>query len=196
MDILDLNKAQATQQNEQEVEDKEKESKEPVVLEDLSALAWLELEEFSRLSGLPKERILELVNLGKIKSKISHNKLLIDASSGTNALIKKVENNLISMDMNGCSLEPVFVEKTINTILNCMIKSLALKMKRFQPLKNENMFLKDALISMQEVYEEDKKTIDLLRDELNQAREEIEFMKRKYRLMWGKVADMSNMNKK
>ncbi len=81
MDILDLNKAQAVQQNEQETENKEQESKEPVVLEDLSALAWLELEEFSRLSGLPKERILELVNIGKIKSKISHNKLLIDASS-------------------------------------------------------------------------------------------------------------------
>ncbi|MGL2810994.1 DUF3972 domain-containing protein, partial [Helicobacter pylori] len=29
MDILDLNKAQAVQQNEQKVEDKEKESKEP-----------------------------------------------------------------------------------------------------------------------------------------------------------------------
>ncbi|GAA7919178.1 hypothetical protein BB419_04260 [Helicobacter pylori] len=196
MDILDLNKVQATQQNEQEVEDKELESKEPVVLEDLSALAWLELEEFSRLSGLPKERILELVNLGKIKSKISHNKLLIDASSGTNALIKKVENNLISMDMNGRSLEPVFVEKTINTILNLHDKVIGAKDETISAFKNENIFLKDALISMQEVYEEDKKTIDLLRDELNQAREEIEFMKRKYRLMWGKVADMSSVNKK
>ncbi|GLP31669.1 hypothetical protein HpBGD84_17000 [Helicobacter pylori] len=98
MDILDLNKAQAVQQNEQEVEDKEKESKEPVVLEDLSALAWLELEEFSRLSGLPKERILELVNLGKIKSKISHNKLLIDATVSYTHLTlptnRKVENTI------------------------------------------------------------------------------------------------------
>lgn len=196
MDILDLNKAQAVQQNEQEVEDKEQEFKEPVVLEDLSALAWIELEEFSRLSGLPKERILELVNIGKIKSKISNNKLLIDASSGTNALIKKVENNLISVDMNGRSLEPVFVEKTINTILNLHDKVIGAKDETISAFKNENMFLKDALISMQEVYEEDKKTIDLLRDELNQAREEIEFMKRKYCLMWGKVADMSSVNKK
>ncbi|WP_033773335.1 DUF3972 domain-containing protein [Helicobacter pylori] len=196
MDILDLNKAQAAQQNEQEIEIKEKESQEPVVLEDLSALAWLELEEFSHLSGLPKERILELVNIGKIKSKISNNKLLIDASSGTNALIKKVENNLISMDMNGRSLEPVFVEKTINTILNLHDKVISAKDETISAFKNENMFLKDALISMQEVYEEDKKTIDLMRDELNKAREEIEFMKRKYRLMWGKVADMSSVNKK
>lgn len=159
MDILDLNKAQAVQQNEQEKEDRERESKEPVVLEDLSALAWIELEEFSHLSGLPKERILELVNIGKIKSKISDNKLLIDASSGTNALIKKVENNLISIDMNGRSLEPVFVEKTINTILNLHDKVIGAKDETISAFKNENMFLKDALISMQEVYEEDKKPL-------------------------------------
>ncbi|GAA8654013.1 hypothetical protein Hpoki265_13810 [Helicobacter pylori] len=55
MDILDLNKAQAVQQNEQEVEDKERESKEPVVLEDLSTLAWIELEEFSRLKKAVKK---------------------------------------------------------------------------------------------------------------------------------------------
>ena len=44
---------------------------------------------------------------------------------------------------------------------------------------------------MQEVYDDDKKTIDIMREELKNAREELEFMKRKYRLMWGKVSDLS-----
>ncbi|AFI05543.1 DUF3972 domain-containing protein [Helicobacter cetorum] len=190
MDILDLEKTKA------QVTSKEQDDRESVGLEDLSALAWLELEEFSHLSGLSKERILELVNAGKIQSRKSGDKLLIDASSGTNALIKKVENNLVSMDMNGHSLEPMFVEKTINTILSLHDKVVLAKDETISAFKNENMFLKDALISMQEVYEEDKKTIDMMRDELDKAREEIEFMKRKYRLMWGKVADMGSVNKR
>lgn len=33
--------------------------------------------------------------------------------------------------------------------------------------------------------------METLRLELEKAREEIEFMKRKYRLMWGKVANMT-----
>ena len=44
---------------------------------------------------------------------------------------------------------------------------------------------------MQEVYDDDKKTMETLRSELERSREEIEFMKRKYRLMWGKVANMT-----
>ncbi|WP_419470992.1 DUF3972 domain-containing protein [Helicobacter cetorum] len=166
------------------------------MLEDLSALAWVEVAEFSTLSGLSEERIIELVNEGKIQSKKSGSKLLIDVSSGTNALVKRVENNLVSMDMDGHALEPIFVEKTINTILGLHDKVVLAKDETIGAFKNENMFLKDALISMQEVYEEDKKTIDMMRIELEKAREEIEFMKRKYRLMWGKVSDMGSVNKK
>ncbi|WP_104748463.1 DUF3972 domain-containing protein [Helicobacter cetorum] len=193
MDILNLDKAK--QSMTEEISGTSK-SSEQVIPEDLSALAWVELAEFSNLSGLSKERVLELVNEGKIQSKKSGSKLLVDASSGTNALIKKVENNLVSMDMNGHSLEPMFVEKTINTILSLHDKVILAKDETIGAFKNENMFLKDALISMQEVYEEDKKTIDMMRNELEKAREEIEFMKRKYRLMWGKVSDMGSINKK
>ena len=36
---------------------------------------------------------------------------------------------------------------------------------------------------------DDKKTIALLREQLKVAQEEIEFLKRKYKMMWGKVVD-------
>ena len=120
---------------------------------------------------------------------------MIDASSGTSALIKRVENNLVSADMHGKELSPVFVEKTIATILSLHDKVIASKDETISAFKNENAFLKDALVSMQEVYDDDKKTMEVLRAELQSAREEVEFMKRKYRLMWGKVSNMADGSK-
>ncbi|PAF49763.1 hypothetical protein BKH41_00180 [Helicobacter sp. 12S02232-10] len=152
---------------------------------------WLSVEEFIKLSGIEEKRVLKLIEEGIIQSKTQNGKILIDATSGTNAIIKRVENNLVSADMNGNVLDPIFVEKTISTILGLHDKVVAAKDETISAFKNENVFLKDALISMQEVYDDDKKTIETMRNELQSAREEIEFMKRKYRLMWGKVSSLS-----
>lgn len=156
-----------------------------------SETTWLVLEEFVKLSGLEETKILDLINEGSIKSKKEDNKIFIDATSGTSALVKRVESGLVSADMSGKELDPVFVEKTISTILGLHDKVVAAKDETISAFKNENAFLKDALISMQEVYDDDKKTMETLREELERSREEIEFMKRKYRLMWGKVSNMT-----
>ena len=42
---------------------------------------------------------------------------------------------------------------------------------------------------MQEIYDDDKKTIEILRQQLQKTQEEVEFVKRKYKLMWGKVSN-------
>lgn len=152
---------------------------------------WLELGEFAKLSGLDETKVLELVNDGSIKSKQDGHQIFVDATTGTSALVKKVESGLVSADMSGKELDPVFVERTISTILGLHDKVVAAKDETISAFKNENSFLKDALISMQEVYDDDKKTMETLRNELEQSREEIEFMKRKYRLMWGKVSNMT-----
>ncbi|MCX2716327.1 DUF3972 domain-containing protein [Helicobacter sp. MIT 21-1697] len=152
---------------------------------------WLVLEEFTKLSGLDETKIMELIKEGAIKNKEEDGKIFVDATSGTSALVKKVESGLVSADMNGKELDPVFVEKTISTILGLHDKVIASKDETISAFKNENSFLKDALISMQEVYDDDKKTMETLRAELERSREEIEFMKRKYRLMWGKVSNMT-----
>ncbi|WP_258864255.1 MULTISPECIES: DUF3972 domain-containing protein [unclassified Helicobacter] len=151
----------------------------------------MSLEEFLKLSGLPQEKVLALIESGSILSKKEGDKVLIDATSGTSALVKRVEYSLLSSDTSGNALDPLFVEKTISTILSLHEKVVAGKDETISAYKNENSFLKEALVSMQEVYDDDKKTMETLRSELERAREENEFMKRKYRLMWGRVSDMS-----
>jgi len=51
------------------------------------------------------------------------------------------------------------------------------------------MFLKEALASLQELYDEDRKTIDTLTTQLKLSQQEVEFMRRKYKLMWGKTIE-------
>ena len=150
---------------------------------------WLLLDEFLRLSGLKKEKVAELIKDKTIKSKQENGRIYVEASTGTSALIKKVENRLVSLDMNGNALDPVFVEKTIATILGLHDKVLSSKDETIAAFKSENSFLKEALVSMQEIYDDDKKTIEILRQQLQKTQEEVEFVKRKYKLMWGKVSN-------
>ncbi|MWV62469.1 DUF3972 domain-containing protein [Helicobacter saguini] len=150
---------------------------------------WLLLDEFLRLSGLEKDKVMELINDKTIKSKIDGDKIYVEASTGTSALIKKVENRLVSLDMSGNALDPVFVEKTIATILGLHEKVTSAKDETIAAVKSENSFLKEALVSMQEIYDDDKKTIELLQQQLQKAQEEVEFVKRKYKLMWGRVSN-------
>lgn len=163
----------------------------PTPLETKSNATWMNLEEFLKLSGLPQEKVFALIESGNILSKKEGDKIFIDATSGTSALVKRVEYSLLSSDTSGNALDPLFVEKTISTILSLHEKVVAGKDETISAYKNENSFLKEALVSMQEVYDDDKKTMETLRSELERAREENEFMKRKYRLMWGRVSDMS-----
>lgn len=150
---------------------------------------WLLLDEFLRLSGLEKEKVAELIKDKTIKSKQENGRIYVEASTGTSALIKKVENRLVSLDMNGNALDPVFVEKTIATILGLHDKVLSSKDETIAAFKSENSFLKEALVSIQEIYDDDKKTIEILRQQLQKTQEEVEFVKRKYKLMWGKVSN-------
>ncbi|WP_104750143.1 DUF3972 domain-containing protein [Helicobacter cynogastricus] len=165
-------------------------------------VAWMELEEFLEVSKLPKERVLALIQDQSILSKHDEEHIWVDLHSATQVLAKRmVGKNVVPKtgypavleNMGTNALDPVFVEKTINTILSLHDKVIGAKDEAIYAFKNENIFLKDAVISMQEVYDEDKRTIEVLQDELTKLREEIDFMKRKYRLMWGKVTDMGNV---
>ena len=154
--------------------------------------SWVELEEFAKLAHLGKEKVLEMVANGALKSKQENEKLLIDASSGTQALVQSTMagNAVMLSNSANVSVDSDFVEKTIGTILSLHEKVVNSKEETISSVKNENQFLKDALFNTQEVYEDDKKTIAILREQLRAAQEEIEFLKRKYRLMWGKAIDV------
>ena len=75
----------------------------------------------------------------------------------------------------------------ISTILTLHEKVLDAKDETIKTLQGENEFLKSSVISMQEVYDEDRKTIETLQKQLKICQEELEFCRKKYKLMWGKV---------
>jgi len=83
----------------------------------------------------------------------------------------------------------LFVEKTIGTILNLHEKVIDAKDETLEALKSENQFLKEGLLSMQELYEDDRKAIETLTKQLQISQDELEFVKRKYKLMWGKAIE-------
>ena len=79
------------------------------------------------------------------------------------------------------------MEKTVSTILTLHEKVLEAKDETILTLHGENDFLKGTVLSVQEIYDEDRKTIATLQQQLKIAQEELEFCRRKYKLMWGKV---------
>lgn len=151
--------------------------------------SWITIEEFVQISKLEKEKILEMVSNGDLKGIQKDGKFYIDASSSAKAVV--VSNNAVMVDSSsqGGIVDSEFVEKTIGTILSLHEKVMTSKEETISSIKSENQFLKDALFNTQEVYEDDKKTIALLREQLKVAQDEIEFLKRKYKMMWGKVVN-------
>ncbi|MFP4331835.1 MAG: DUF3972 domain-containing protein [Campylobacterales bacterium] len=148
---------------------------------------WLPLEEFAEITGYEEERVLQMIDDGYLQSKEESGEVYIEASSSTSALVPKSSSS--ELEESGSEVSSSFAEKTIGTILHLHQKVLESKDETISSLKDENKFLKDALFSMQEVYDEDKKTIGTLSDQLKISQDELEFVKRKYKLMWGKVIE-------
>lgn len=157
---------------------------------------WVEMREYCKLTGFEEDRVLSMIRDGYLNSKNEEGVIYIDVASGTSAIIKKgdsfvVENSEESEDSQNI-YNTAFVEKTIGTILSLHEKVLESKDETLNSLRSENQFLKDALYSMQDVYDQDKKSIDTLSEQLKIAQEELNFMKRKYKLMWGKIGDLNS----
>jgi hypothetical protein len=143
---------------------------------------WLSIEEFSKLIGKEIKEIEKLCEDEKLVYKIENDKIFIEASKGTQSLIPMKTELEIVDDKNGTVLE-----KTISTILTLHEKVLEAKDETIDSLKSENEFLKGSVLSVQEIYDEDRKTIETLQKQLKIAQDELEFCRRKYKLMWGKV---------
>jgi len=146
---------------------------------------WMDIKEYSDLTRLEISAIEDLIERGKLISKKENGIVYIDPAKGTQAVVPTIELSASSEVVVGSQ----FVEKTIGTIINLHEKVLGAKDETIESIKNENLFLKEALSSLQELYEEDRKTIDTLTTQLQLSQKEIEFMRRKYKLMWGKVVE-------
>ncbi|WP_456323696.1 DUF3972 domain-containing protein [Hydrogenimonas sp.] len=149
---------------------------------------WLSLRAYAKLLDKDFDEVVEMVDNGEIVSKEENGEIFVEADSRRHLPSEREDGELLKVDLeSGDGVQ--FVEKTIGTILTMHEKVVDAKDETLEALKNENQFLKEALMSMQELYDEDRKTIETLSNELNATRDELEFMKRKYKLMWGKVVE-------
>lgn len=143
---------------------------------------WIRFDEFIDITGIEKEQAKRLVTSGQISAKYIDNILCIDSVSGTNAIVKTTRNSLVSK-----SVDKDFVEQSIGTILSLHEKVVEAKDETILTIKNENQFLKDSLMSAQEMQIDDRKTIESLKMELETKKRELEVITRKYKLMWGRT---------
>jgi len=147
---------------------------------------WLEIEEFSKLIHLDIPTIEDMIERGKLKVKEEDGTRFIEASKATNDLMPVSKTTeLDTTVLPGAD----FVEKTIGTILGLHEKVMDAKDETLDALKSENHFLKEALFSMQELYDEDRKIVETLTKQLETTQEELEFTRRKYKLMWNKAVE-------
>ena len=148
---------------------------------------WMSLTEYSELTRLDVSSIDDLISREKLETKVINGVTLVNPSTNIHAIAPLEMQELRNSD--SIMVAPQFVEKTIGTIINLHEKVIDAKDETIESVKNENAFLKEGLESLQELYAEDRKTIDTLTEQLRLSQEEVEFLRRKYKLMWGKVVE-------
>ena len=153
-------------------------------------MKWMSDAEYVELTGLSMESIEELIEHNKLTVKVENGIRYIDPSKGTTESVVPAKlQELARNNTHEMIVQPEFVEKTIGTIINLHEKVLDAKDETIEAVKVENEFLREALSSLQELYDEDRKTIHTLQEQLKLSQEEVEFMRRKYKLMWNKAID-------
>ena len=153
-------------------------------------MQWMSDEEYSQLTGLEMSSIDELVERGKLSVKVENGIRYIDPSKGaTEVVVPAKLQELSQKNTHEMMVQPEFIEKTIGTIINLHEKVLDAKDETLEAVRVENEFLREALASLQELYDEDRKTIHTLQEQLKLSQQEVEFMRRKYKLMWNKAIE-------
>lgn len=153
--------------------------------------SWLEIEEFSTLVNLDISAIQALIEEGKLISKEEDGQCFVEVSRSAQALIPATRGIVVdnSYENFSVNMSSEFVEKTVGAILSLHEKVLDAKEETLDALKGENRFLKEALFSMQELCDEDRKVIETLTKQLELLQDELEFTKRKYKMMWNKAVE-------
>lgn len=149
---------------------------------------WMSIDDYAQMTNMDRSAVEALIVRGKLTTLIEDGEVIIDPGHGMEGIVPATLQELSASEAD-VTLGANFVEKTIGTIINLHEKVLVAKEETIESIKNENEFLKDALSSLQELYEEDRNTIATLTEQLKLSQQEVEFMRRKYKLMWGKVID-------
>ncbi|MDD5052393.1 MAG: DUF3972 domain-containing protein [Sulfuricurvum sp.] len=149
---------------------------------------WMSIDDYAKMANMDRNDVETLIIRGKLTTTIEDGVVFIDPGQGMSGIVPASLHEL-SASHADVTLGASFVEKTIGTIINLHEKVLFAKEETIESIKNENEFLKEALDSLQELYDEDRRTIATLTEQLRLSQQEVEFMRRKYKLMWGKVID-------
>ena len=152
-------------------------------------MTWMTDDEYIKLTGLEASAIDDLAQRGKLTIKVEDGVRYIDPSKGASEVVPAQLKELSARNTHEMLVQPEFVEKTIGTIINLHEKVLDAKDETIEAVKVENEFLREALSSLQELYDEDRNTIATLTEQLKLSQQEVEFMRRKYKLMWNKAID-------
>ena len=151
-------------------------------------MSWMSDKEYCELTGLDISAVEDLIERGKLTVKVEDGVRLIDPSKGaTEVIVPAKLAQLAEKNTHEMLVQPEFVEKTIGTIINLHEKVLDAKDETLDAVRVENEFLREALHSLQELYDEDRKTIHTLQEQLKLSQQDVEFMRRKYKLMWNKA---------
>jgi cell shape-determining protein MreC len=102
---------------------------------------------------------------------------------------EKVKDSAILKEVEAEVSTDGFVKQSFEAVLRLHEEILWEKEERLLSLREENAFLKESLYAVQSIYDEDKTTIKLLSEQLKQTQEELEFMKRKYKMMWNQAVE-------
>jgi len=152
-------------------------------------MKWMSDEEYMELTGLNLDAVDDLCDRGKLTVKVEDGVRMIDPSKGAGEVLPAQLKELSARNTQEMVVQPQFVEKTIGTIINLHEKVLDAKEETLEAVRVENTFLREALESLQELYEEDRKTIATLTEQLKLSQQEVEFMRRKYKMMWNKAIE-------
>lgn len=149
---------------------------------------WITIDEYARATGMERHEVETMIIRGQLKTSVEGDEVMIDSTQAMAGIVPSTIQELHASESDNV-LGAHFVEKTIGTIISLHEKVLAAKDETIMQIHGENDFLKETVTSLQELYDEDRKTIETLNEQLRLAQQEVEFMRRKYKLMWGKVID-------
>ncbi len=139
---------------------------------------------FFSLTNIQKEEIQEDC------LKIIDQQIYLKPQDALHLFLKKIENLLLATAMNGNVLEPIFLEKTIQAITFFYESIRKDENHHISNLLQENQLLKNTLVSLQEECQNHHQQAQELQEEIKNKQEEINFLKKKHQLMWGKVSNM------
>lgn len=144
-------------------------------------MQWQDVESFIEDTSYTKAQIARLVKSGELEAKNENGQLYLRhkeslATLNSKPLIKTKDPEVLMQDV-------------LQKVLDIHSKFAFAKDEMIANLKSENEFLKSTILSMQEAYMQDKKMLDFLREEAQKSQEELEAMKKKYKLMWDKVRE-------